>query len=110
MSRAALSEITEVGLRTPLAAHEKTLLRAYFSFARWRSLTAAATGLEAANINPEAVSYRYDMLSPVCDRCRSLKGELTTPETTHIVPPEDCLCETANYGIHLEINFLYDLD
>lgn len=110
MSRAALAEITEVGLRNPLTAHEKTLLRAYFSLARWRSLNAAAMGLEAANINPAAVSYRYDMLPPVCDLCRSLNGEVTAPETAHIIPPADCLCETANYGVRMKINFLYDLD
>jgi hypothetical protein len=109
MSRAALAEITEVGLRNPLTAHEKTLLRAYFSVARWRSLNAAATGLEAANINQAAVSYRYDMLPPVCDQCRSLNGDVTTPETAQILPPEDCLCETANYGIQMKIDFFHDL-
>lgn len=110
MSRKALSEITVKGLQEPLKAHEKTLLRAIFTFGRWRSLYNAARNIEATGIKPGAVSWTYSMLPPVCPRCASLDGEQTTPQTAHILPPDDCECETANYGVHMKVDWFFDID
>jgi hypothetical protein len=109
MSRQARAEITDKGLAEPLQAHEKTLLRAFFTFARWRSFRNDAVNLKNMDIDVGALSWKYSMLPPVCARCRSLDGETTMPLDAHILPPDDCECETANYGIHLRIDWYYGL-
>ncbi len=109
MSRAAFAEITPKGLVEPLAAHEKTLLRAFFTFSRWRSLWNDALNLKQMEISTDAISWTYDMLPPVCERCRTLNGEKVAPLEAHILPPEDCECETANYGLRMKIDWMADV-
>jgi hypothetical protein len=109
MSRTALMEITDKGRAQPLIAHEKTLLRAYFTYSRWRSLWSDARNLEPLDIDISAASWCYDMLPPVCVRCSALDGTTVMPLDAHILPPSDCDCETANYAIQLRIDWLYDL-
>ena len=109
MSRSAFAEITEKGMGEPLAAHENTLLRAYFSFARWRSLMRNQHAVASAGIHADAVAYHYDMLLPTCPTCSELHGTSVTPTAAHILPPESCACETANYMITMRIDPFYGL-
>lgn len=109
MSRTAYDEITPQGLAEPLQAHEKTLLRAFFSFARWRSLWNDARNLKQMDISADAISWTYDMLPPVCDNCRAMDGEKVMPLEAHILPPETCECETSNYSIRMKIDWLHNL-
>jgi hypothetical protein len=108
MSREALADITEAGLENPLEAHVSTLLRSYFTVSRWRSFQ-SADELIRQGIAQEAILYKYDMLPPVCECCRKLDGEPTTPDTAHILPPEDCGCETANYSIQQRVDWFHNL-
>lgn len=108
MSREALAEITPAGLENPLEAHVSTLLRSYFTVSRWRSFQ-SADELVRRGVASEAILYKYDMLPPVCECCRKLDGEPTTPETAHILPPDDCECGTANYSIQQRVDWFYDL-
>lgn len=110
MSRTALAEITDRGLEAPLAAHETTLLRAFFSYARWRSLWNNARGLEAVHIDTEAVSFQYDMLPPMCGCCAGLDGAKVAPRYAHILPPPECECTTANYSILMKIDWLHGIE
>tara|TARA_R110000782_G_scaffold40150_5_gene92804 strand:+ start:57 stop:611 length:555 start_codon:yes stop_codon:yes gene_type:complete len=108
MSREALTEITHAGLENPLEAHVSTLLRSYFTVSRWRSFQ-SADELVRRGVASKAILYKYEMLPPVCGCCRKLDGDLTTPDTAHILPPEDCECVTSNYSIQQRVDWLYDL-
>lgn len=110
MSREALAEITDAGREKPLEAHVDTLLRAYFTYARWRTFQSAEVAVKQGAVKREALLFKYDMLQPVCECCAKLNGEPTTPETAHIVPPETCKCVTANYSIPMRIDWFYDLE
>lgn len=109
MSREALTEITEAGLANPLEAHVSTLLRAHFTVSRWRSFQ-SDDELVRRGVAREAILYNYSMLPPVCECCRKLDGDPTTPETAHILPPDACECKTANYSIQQRVDWFYDLD
>ncbi|OGN47380.1 MAG: hypothetical protein A3K57_04685 [Caulobacterales bacterium RIFOXYA1_FULL_67_7] len=109
MSREALADLTDIGLEKPLEAHVDTLLRSYFTVSRWRSFQ-ATDELVRQGVSREAIVYKYSMLPPVCDCCNALNGEPTTPETAHILAPDDCECVTANYSIQQRIDWFYDLD
>lgn len=106
MSRNAYNELTEAGLAAPLDAHLNTVLRAFFSFARWRSLWQSALSVKDIDISVDRLSFHYDMLPPVCPTCTALHGTKVMPIDAHILPPPDCECETANYGINMKINWL----
>lgn len=110
MSRRAYEELTERGLSAPLDAHMTTVLRAFFSYARWRSLWNAALGVKDTDIAVEALSFHYDMLPPVCPACKALDGSKVMPLDAHILPAPDCECETANYSIRMKIDWLYGIE
>lgn len=108
MSRKALADLTDAGLRKPLEAHVDTLLRAYFTVSRWRSFQ-SQDELVRRGVAREAIRYTYSMLPPVCGYCRALDGEPTTPEKAQILPPKGCDCVTANYSILQRVDWLYGL-
>ncbi len=110
MSRRAYGELTERGLSAPLDAHLTTVLRAFFSFARWRSLWNAALGVKDTDIPVEALSFHYDMLPPVCPACKALDGSKVMPLDAQILPAPACECETANYSICMKIDWLYGVE
>lgn len=110
MSRRAYDELTEKGLSAPLDAHMTTVLRAFFSFARWRSLWNAALSVKETDIAVEALSFHYDMLPPVCPVCKALDGSKVMPLDAHILPAPDCRCETANYSIRMKVDWFYGIE
>lgn len=110
MSRRAYDELTEKGLGAPLDAHMTTALRATFTFFRWRTVLNGVVGAKNAGIAPAALSFRYDMIPPVCPTCEELGGTELTPQSAHILPPPGCECETANYSIAMHIDFFYGLE
>ncbi len=110
MSREAFAELTGKGLENPLSAHETTLLRAFFTYARWRSLKNSATVLETLSVSPEAISFRYDMLRPMCPCCADLDGQEVAPKDAQILPPTDCVCLTSNYSIQMSIDWFHDIE
>lgn len=110
MSHEALAEITAAGRANPLDAHMLTLLRAVFTVSRWRAIHRAEALVRDGVVKREALLFTYDMLPPVCPTCAELNGEALTPETAHILPPPDCACETANYGVRMRIDYLHDLE
>lgn len=109
MSRRAFAELTDRGRDAPLDAHMKTVLRAFFSFARWQSIWRAALGIKDSDIAIEAVSFEYDMLPPVCATCEALNGTKVMPLDAHILPPPDCECETANYSVVMKIDWYHGI-
>lgn len=110
MSRLALAEITAAGMSKPLEAHTLTLLRAFFTYARWRTLQAAEAHVREGVFDRDALRFSYDVLPPVCNFCSQLDGEPTTPATAYILPPSECECETANYSIRMRVDYLHGLD
>lgn len=106
MSREAFAELTAQGKLDPLKAHELTLLRAYFTVSRWRSLRTGREVASQLSVGPAAIQYNYDMLPPVCPTCKALDGTQVEPESAAVFPPDECQCVTANYAIQMRVDWL----
>ncbi len=104
LSRRALAEITESGLACPLKAHEMVLLRASFSVLRYRTIQS----VRSAGGLPD--TYKYDVLNLSCPACGGLDGKITNGDDAYLFAPPRCICETANYGVILHVDWLADLD
>lgn len=109
MSREAFAQLTAKGKENPIQAHSTTMLRAFFTTSRWRWVAFGHDAIERLSVDPKAVHYFYDMLPPMCPRCKSLDGTEVRPETALIYPAEDCQCVTANYSILTRVDFLYGI-
>ena len=104
MSEAALGEINPKGLADPIRAHETTLLRASFVIFRYRNATFAD---ELRATHPEyPIEVQYEVFHPdACETCCSLH-KMPVPSDWGLFAPSSCTCDTAPYGLHLEIDYL----
>ncbi|MEC3947581.1 hypothetical protein [Sphingobium sp. HWE2-09] len=108
LSRAAYDDLTEAGLMRPLEAHELVMLRAYFIMARYR--TVRNTAKEMAEVSAWKGDFKYDILNKECPVCWSLEGQHTKANDAYIMPPPGCVCETANYGFGVCVDWLADIE
>jgi hypothetical protein len=108
LSRVAYDDLTEAGLMRPLEAHELVMLRAYFIMARYRTIR--KTAKELAEVSAWKGDFRYDILNKECPACWSLEGQHTKADDAHIMPPPGCVCETANYGFGVYVDWLADIE
>ncbi len=104
LSRRAFAEITEVGMKFPLAAHEKVLLRASFSLFRYRTIQDTRKG----NRLPD--TYKYYVLNMECPVCRDLDGKVTKGDDAYLFAVPGCQCETANYSLTNYVDWLAYID
>ncbi len=105
-SRAAFAELTEAGRRRPLAAHDVTLLRAQFTLFRYSAVIDSRQVLEAY---PNGL-YEHETLNSECPACNQLDGLQTPADAITLFPPAGCICETANYRVKPQIDWLADID
>jgi hypothetical protein len=103
MSRRAYGELTETGKACALRAHEVTLLRAMFSEDRFARLS--SPGL-SGGLMRHFDGFKYDAVSLDCPFCSRVNGTVVQPEAVAILPPDDCRCETANYSISPQVDWL----
>jgi hypothetical protein len=106
LSRKAFDELAENGRSTPLIAHETVLLRATFTLIRYKSILNARQ-IESPVFNDE---FKYDMLKLDCQACKELDGTVTKGDDAKIFPPDNCVCDTANYGLKPVIDFIAGVD
>ncbi len=92
MSIEALTDLDERGLIRPLAAHELTLLRAMFSYIRYKKFKYYSSYKNTI--------IRYDCLNITsCAGCRRIAETEIDPSSFSELPPTDCETETCNTGI-----------
>ncbi|MBB2868595.1 UNVERIFIED_ORG: hypothetical protein GGI63_005239 [Rhizobium esperanzae] len=104
LSRQAFEDLTQAGREEPLTAHETILLRATFTYNRYRTLQSFKSE-EWKNIKGfEGV--KYDVLNMNCSWCRENDGRLVQIEDARVFPAEECTCDTANYGFRAHVDFL----
>ena len=107
LSHAAFEELSELGIRKPLVAHETTLLRATFSLMRHNRVQNES---ELRNqLGPCFLGFEYDVFESECPACRSLHGSITCKAGAVVFPLPECTCVTANYDIHPKFDWLADL-
>jgi len=105
LSKAALAEITPLGIATPLTAHETTLLRATFSLIRHQRVAQGEASRES--LGKVFEGYLHETLHRDCPACNRLNGKVTDAANTVIIPPNDCVPGCfANYGIRTKIDWL----
>ena len=109
LSKAALSEISEAGLAEPLAAHERTLLRATFTMSRANAIGKADEVLE--QVGGALIGWEHSTLNKDCPACNRLDHRVTAADQAVILPPSDCRpgC-TAPYTIRPKFDWLHDID
>ena len=103
LSHKAFDELTAKGQSEPLAAHEKTLLRATFSLMRYKSVQQESRLRD--QLGPCFIGFKYDVLEMDCAACAALDGSLTTVSSAAILPLNDCICVTANYSLQPKIDW-----
>lgn len=104
MSRQAFEDLTEVGLKEPLKAHETVLLRAKFTVQRHRTIRQLLTSRIVADKDFRGI--KYDVLNMECSVCGPLHGKTIRIEEASIFPLKGCTCATANFGFRADIEFL----
>jgi hypothetical protein len=97
LSVKAFDELTAKGQLEPLAAHEKTLLRATFSLMRYKSIQQESRLRD--QLGPCFIGFKYDVQEMDCEACVALDGSLTTASSAAILPLKDCVCVTAHYSL-----------
>lgn len=106
MARHAFDELTDKGRASPLLAHEITLLRAVFTKIRFDRLTSHGLSDELTSCLD---GYKYDTLNPDCPFCSRVDGKVVAADKVEILPAADCQCETSNYMISPQLNWLKDI-
>ena len=101
-SRQAYQQLSESGRQAPLAAHETTLLRATFSLRRF----ATVVDSKKAGIT----QVQYEMLNMDCPWCAANDGVIVDWNQARVLPPPECVCETANYSLTPSIDWFADID
>lgn len=104
MSRQAFEDLTEIGLKEPLKAHETVLLRATFTVQRHRTIRQLMTSGVAAEKSFKGI--KYDVLNMDCPICGPLHGKTIKLDEASIFPLKGCTCATANFGYRADIDFL----
>ncbi|MCF1464257.1 hypothetical protein FS827_23450 [Agrobacterium vitis] len=107
-SRQAYKDLTEEGCKKPLNAHETVLLRATFTYNRYRTLESFKEDHWKNLKGFEGV--KYDVMTMNCPWCRKMESKVVQVEDALIFPSEECICETANYGFRAQIDFLADIE
>ncbi|MQV12175.1 hypothetical protein GHL01_00250 [Sinorhizobium meliloti] len=108
LSRQAFNDLTEAGLENPLKAHEAVLLRATFTFQRYRSLQSIrSSGLVGDKVFQ---GVKYDILNIQCSVCGPLDGKTIPLDEATIFPLKGCTCDTANWGYRPDVDFLASWD
>ncbi|PZU78172.1 MAG: hypothetical protein DI546_04225 [Rhizobium sp.] len=104
LSRQAFQELTEDGKEEPLTAHETVLLRATFTYNRYRTLQSIqASDLVGTNVFK---GVKYDVLNMSCPVCAPLDGKTIQLDEAPIFPMKGCVCDTANFGYRPDVDFL----
>lgn len=104
LSSQAFAELSEIGLKNPLRAHELTVLRASFVLLRYCSVQSS---LEiSTKIGSAFIGFLFDASVDACKSCRGRDGEIVVDPMSAIFPHSDCSCVTANYGIRAHIDWL----
>lgn len=105
LSRAAFAELTDLGRKLPLVAHERTLLRASFTLNRHRRVEAEAD--LKARFGHQFLGFKHDGLSRDCPACNRLNGMITSGTEAAIMPPSGCVqgC-VASYDLTPKIDWL----
>lgn len=104
MTREALSELSELGIRDPIRAHELTVLRASFSMFRHRNALSAANLICEHPLTP--VEVQYDVFhSDSCEVCNELHRKPVGPDWG-LFPRKGCTCLTAPYGLHIYVDWI----
>lgn len=109
LSKASYSEITDLGLSSPLTAHETTLLRATFTVSRYNRVAQGETTRQ--HLGTKFAGYLHQTLHSECPACNALNGAITDAAGAAIMPPVTCVpgC-LANYDIRAKIDWLADVD
>jgi hypothetical protein len=104
LSCSAYKDLTEAGCAVPLKAHEAVLLRATFTYQRYRSLQS----IRASDLVGDKVfrGMKYDILNMHCPVCGPLDGKTIPLEEATIFPFKGCTCDTANWSYQPDIDFL----
>lgn len=104
LSRKAFQDLTDEGRREPLTAHETVLLRATFSYNRYRALQS----IKAADLVGRKIfkGVKYEVLNTNCSVCGPLDGKTIQIEEAPILPLQGCSCDTANFGYRPDVDFL----
>ncbi|MDD1452657.1 hypothetical protein NHF48_019770 [Sphingomonas sp. H160509] len=109
LSKASYSEITNLGLASPLTAHETTLLRATFTVARHNRVAQGEATRE--HLGTKFAGYLHETLHRECSACNELNGAITDAAGAAIMPPATCVPGCfANYDIRAKIDWLADID
>lgn len=104
MSKIALREISNKGLLDPIRAHEKTLLRASFTYFRYRNALAYEKLL--GEHSSEFGDVLYDIShADACETCLD-RDQRSVPKNWGVFAPANCTCETAPYGLRLDYDFI----
>lgn len=107
MSREALEEISELGLKDPIRAHELTVLRASFALFRHRNAISAQRFIREQPELP--IEVQYDVSHPdACEKCKALHHKPVGPDWG-LLPPSGCTCVTAPYGLHIHADWFAQL-
>lgn len=104
MGRQAFEDLTEVGLKEPLKAHETVLLRATFTVLRHQTIRQLMTSGVVADKSFKGI--KYDVLNRDCPVCGPLDGTTIKLDKASIFPLKGCACATANFGYRADIDFL----
>lgn len=105
-SREAFAELTDAGRLRPMDAHDVTLLRAQFSVFRYLAVVKSRDVLKA---HPNSF-YKHETVRSKCLACNRIDGRQTSADEVELFPPEGCTCETANYSVSPQIDWLSDVD
>jgi hypothetical protein len=106
LSRQAYSDLTDKGRQKPLVSHEQVLLRAWFSVQRFRSVLR----IKEMEFPEEHIEWTYEVLNMICPACAAMDGKKVDRQNIAVLPPQSCVCETANYVFRVQIDWLADID
>lgn len=106
MSRKAFGDLTEKGRKVPLKAHDTVLLRATFTLSRYKTIKT----VRADSIPELRDEFKYDVLSMECPVCKRLDGTIVKGDDVFVFPPDQCVCDTANYSVTPYIDCLANID
>lgn len=104
-SHDAYADLSEAGRLRPMDAHDATLMRAVFTVFRYLAVT---KNREVVEQHPSG-AFAHETQHMKCEACNMIDGRRGPADEIELFPPAGCTCETANYIVKPDIDWLADL-